>query len=65
MKSKEAKLLVGKRVEYWFDSDVDRHRGSILVRTGTVTAVAGRNIEISGDWRWLPNVAHMVEIKEA
>lgn len=62
MRNKEAKELIGKRVEWEFAHC--RHRGTCLVAQGRVEQVAGNNIMISGEWRWLPDLKNLCEVAE-
>lgn len=62
MTAKQAKQFTGKRVEFIRIGELDRHRGTALVRTTTVVAVKGRNIQTEdGDWLWAPNIHSMKE----
>ena len=57
MKAKEAKQLIGRRVEWEYAKDV--RRGTFFVRHGILEAVQGRNVLISGDWHWLPELTNL------
>jgi hypothetical protein len=58
MNAKEANKLIGKKVEWEYG-----HRGrlarSCLVAHGTIEEVKGRNIRISGNWLWLPDLINL------
>lgn len=58
MLSSEARALIGKEV-LW-DLREPRHRSLFGPRYGVVEDVSGKNICISGDWRWLPDITIMV-----
>ena len=59
----EAKKLIGKRVEYLRNCDIDRSgRGYIFPRTGTIVEVVGKNIDIDGNMIHLSNIVEMVEL---
>lgn len=47
----QARALIGKQV--WWDDHSSRY---VFLRTGIVTGVAGRNIEIDDSYRWMPNL---------
>jgi len=53
MKTPEARKLIGKTIEW-------RTPTSFYVRRGVIEEVKNKNILISGDWHWLPD---MKEIK--
>lgn len=61
MKAKEARKFIGKFVEW-----DEPNRVSILMRRGWVKSVQGRNVEIDGDWKWLPDIEEfrIIEVKE-
>jgi hypothetical protein len=59
MKPKEAKKLIGLRVKW--DVCVDPKRGYYRQETGRIESVKGRNVQIDGDWKWLPD---MINLKE-
>lgn len=54
---------VGARIE-WEEAH-DYHRGTCLVRSGTVTAIAGRNVWIDDSAKWLPSMTNLREIEPA
>lgn len=54
MIASEAKSLIGKEV-LW-DLREPRHRSLFGYSRGIVEQVSGKNICISGDWRWLPDI---------
>ncbi len=59
----EAKKLIGKRVEYLRQSDIDKSgRGYYFPRVGRVESATGRNIEIDGDWVSLSELVEMREV---
>lgn len=61
----EAKRLIGKRVKYLCEENIDKSgRGYIFPRTGTITDVVGKNIEIDGDMIYLSKLVEMVELKQ-
>ncbi len=55
---KEARCLIGSRVEYLLDGDIC-NRG-YRPRRGTITAAEGKNIEIGGDWLWRPRIRELI-----
>lgn len=59
MNPKQAKELIGKRVEWEFAHD--RHRGTFLSRGGVLQDVQGRNALVSGEWQWLPDMTNLHE----
>ncbi len=62
MKVKEARALIGKRVEWEYAHD--RHRGTCLVRSGVVEDVQGRNVFIRDvGVYWLPQMENLKEVK--
>jgi hypothetical protein len=61
MKASEARKLIGKKVEWEYAHC--RHRGTCLVAYGVVEEVKGRNIMISGSWKWLPDLINLKEFK--
>lgn len=60
MKAAEARKLIGKQVE-WDDILDPNYPEGTVVRTGWCTAVKGKNIEIDGGWKWLPNLKNLRE----
>lgn len=49
--AKEARALIGVRVEYLRNQDIDRSgRGYFFPRKGAVEDVNGKNLAIDGDW---------------
>ena len=51
---KEARAAIGQRV--WWDDVGKRY---IFVRSGTLTGVKDKNVEIDGDWKWRPNLTNL------
>lgn len=61
----EARTLIGKRVEYLREVDIDKSgRGYYWPRKGEVTDVCGRNIEVGGEWIGLSGLREMRLIEE-
>lgn len=60
MKPAQAKQLIGKRVEWEFAPN--RARGTCLVRSGILQDVQGRNVMVSGEWQWLPDLTNFKEV---
>lgn len=61
----QARSLIGKRLEYLRESDIDRSgRGYIFPRRGTFKEVIGRNVEVEGtgghDW---VSISSFVEVR--
>ena len=58
----QAKVLIGKRVTYLRESDIDRSgRGYYFPRHGIVTNAQGKNIEISeNDWLSFGSLVEMI-----
>lgn len=54
MKASEARALIGKTVEW--DYRGPSRRSLCGPHHGIVEEVSGKNICISGDWRWLPDI---------
>lgn len=55
-----AKVLranIGKKIE-WEEAH-DRHRGTCLVRTGTIEDIQGKNLLVDGDYKWYPNLVNL------
>jgi len=63
MKAKEARLLIGKEVE-WVEGECPWRGG--LVRKGIIREVTGRNVRIdffgTTDWKWLPDMKSIKEV---
>lgn len=57
MKTSDAKQLIGKRVQ-WIRSG-DPYRGTYCLGFGKVEEVAGKNILIDGEWKWLPDLKNL------
>jgi esterase/lipase len=53
-KASEARLNIGKRV--WWDDVSNRYS---FLRSGIIDEVSGRNINIDGDWRWMPHMTNL------
>lgn len=62
MKASEARALIGKTVEW--DHREPSHRSLYGPHHGIVEEVSGKNICISGDWRWLPDIVICATIKD-
>jgi hypothetical protein len=45
---------IGRKVEW--EHSRDRHRGTCLVSKGVLEEVRSRNLLISGEWRWWPDL---------
>lgn len=57
-----ARTLVGKKVQFLRNQDIDKSgRGHYFPREGTVLEAHGRNINIDGDW---VAFSELVEMKE-
>ena len=52
MKVKEARIFIGKVVEW----DIDTRFTAFPTRRGLVMDVKGKNIFIGVDWYWLPDI---------
>ena len=61
MKTKEAKKLIGKLVKWNAHYCPKNGYGTYC---GYVESVQGKNIEINGDWKWLPDLVNLHEINE-
>lgn len=61
-KAAEARKLIGKLVAW--DDCLDYRRGTYCTRLGTIISVQGKNVEIGGDWKWLPNLVKLREATE-
>ena len=60
-----ARKLIGKRVEYLRDSDIDRSgRGYVFPRRGTIKAVHGRNIAIDHEENFIIHLNNLVDMRE-
>ena len=57
----KARELIGKEVMW--DVALERHKSLFGPRRGIVEDVKGKNILISGDWRWLPDI-HIISVIE-
>lgn len=58
---KEARLLIGKRVSYLRDSDIDKSgRGYIFPQYGWIESAKGRHIVITGDYVHMSNLREMI-----
>ena len=55
-----AKDLVGKRIRW--EETLCRHRGTYREHVGTVTDARGRNVEVDGEWKWLPDMENLTVI---
>lgn len=62
LKPKEAKKLIGKRVK-WVEA-YDANRGVGIQRSGVILEVAGKNVRTESDWKWLPDMYFLEEVKE-
>ena len=66
--AKEARLLLGKYVQYLCKSDIDRSgRGYFFPRYGKIVEVEGKNIAINYSQNfviYLPELVEMVEFNE-
>jgi hypothetical protein len=62
MNSSEARRLIGK--EILWDVAIERHRSILGPSRGIVEDVSGKNILISGDWRWLPDIRNVSVLNE-
>lgn len=61
--NKTAKSLIGKRVKYLHEIDIDNSgRGYFFPKYGTVEEVKGREMCIDGSWVSISEVREMVEI---
>jgi hypothetical protein len=49
---KQRRALIGKRIEW-------NTGGFVMKRSGTVTAVEGKNMLIDGDWKWAPDMLNV------
>lgn len=60
----DARKLVGHRIEYLRERDIDRSgRGMFFPRRGVVVAVHGRNIEIENrDWYAIRSFVEVVDL---
>ena len=55
LKAADVRKMIGKPVEW--DNGYDFYRGVYFDhRKGIVEEVKGKNVLISGDWRWLPDL---------
>lgn len=54
----ELRKYVGKTLEWEYAHD--KHRGTCLVRKGTLEEVKARNLLIDGEWRWWPDLINLV-----
>jgi uncharacterized protein YfaT (DUF1175 family) len=64
MTAKEAKLLIGKRVQW--ETNIDYHRGLSVKHTGVIKAVSYKNVLMeNGDYNWLPTMHYLHEIDPA
>lgn len=62
--SKEAKLLIGKKVKYLLHRDVDYRRGICFPKQGIITDVKGRNIMLNeSDWIYISDIYEMVLVE--
>lgn len=59
LRAEWAKKRIGKQV-VWEEAH-DYHRGTCLIRRGVIEEVKGRNVRISGDWKWLPDLTNLKE----
>ena len=57
MKRSEVDAMIGKLVAW--DDLFDPNRGTFKIRTGTLTARTGNNVEIGGDWKWFPDLKNL------
>ena len=62
MKTSELKKLIGKRIRW--KANYDPNRGSYSPRSGILEEVQGRNLKVDNDWRWLPDMMDIEEVKE-
>lgn len=62
LKSKEAKKLIGKKVR-WVEA-WDAHGGVGIPRSGVLLEVKGKNVRFESDWKWLPDMYFLEEVKE-
>ena len=61
----EARKLIGKRVEYLQERDIDKSgRGMIFPRRGTIIGQHSRNLEIDHphNYVWYPDIREMREL---
>ncbi|MFZ3286580.1 MAG: hypothetical protein WA191_06990 [Telluria sp.] len=64
--SVEARALIGKRVEYLTERDIDKSgRGYYWPRFGSIESVKGRNIQIDGDWLTFRDIREMRALEAA
>jgi hypothetical protein len=50
-KAAQARKFIGQKVRWW-----PHAWGSALPANGTLQEVAGRNVLIDHDWKWLPDI---------
>ncbi len=61
LKSNEAKKLIGNHVK-WIEA-WDAHRGVGIPRSGVILEVSGKNVRFERDWKWLPDMYFLEEVK--
>ena len=62
MNSSEARQLVGEKIMW--DKVDPRHQSLFGPHYGIVEEVSGKNILISGDWVWLPDIQILATIRQ-
>lgn len=63
--AKEARALIGKRVEYLRECDIDKTgRGYVFPKRGTIIGQYSRNLEIdhAHNYVWYPDIREMREL---
>ena len=61
--SQDAKKLIGKRVQYLRECDIERNKGMIFPRYCTIIDVKNNNIVTENDYIYIPDLVEMVLFK--
>jgi hypothetical protein len=67
VKASDFRPLLGKRIKAWSRRDVNDYNWDWLRErptwTGIVGSVKGRNVEVSGEWLWAPDISKIEVIE--